>query len=77
MTERARKFLDEIKARADVDHVAAALTAVLDLHCSVTADVVGDRQGRTRVDVCDECLSEEYPCPTVAAITSALGGDRG
>lgn len=60
----------------------AALTAVLDLHRPVDIE--------PSETICHGCSTlrgegksaryfpfEDYPCPTVTAITSALGGDRG
>lgn len=54
--------------------MAAALIDILDLHKPVE---------RKYGPVCDECLHSPqigaypYPCPTVLAVTDALGGDRG
>ncbi|MEV4902376.1 hypothetical protein AB0K08_13665 [Citricoccus sp. NPDC055426] len=58
-------------ARTDLPAMAAALTAVLDLHPSIDGAGV-------ECDVCaDDRGPKPYPCPTVHAITDALGGDRG
>ena len=54
-------------ARADVPALVAALRAVLDLHY------------RDRFGECAECSTEpvdRYPCPTVQAVTAALGEAR-
>jgi hypothetical protein len=60
-------------ARSDVPVLVAAVEAVLELH------------QRNRYDECIECLSTDeygeatnvdYPCPTVAAIQSALGEEQ-
>ena len=59
-------------ARTDLPAMAAALTAVLNVHAPTTADVIGDPQGRTTLALCTECDIEDYPCPTVRAITDAL-----
>ena len=58
-------------AEVDIPALVAAVEAVLELH------------QRNRYDECIECLSTDeygeatnvdYPCPTVTAIHSALGG---
>ena len=58
-------------SRADIPALVAAIAAVLELH------------QRNMYDECIECLSTDeygeatnvdYPCPTVTAIQSALGG---
>jgi hypothetical protein len=73
-----RKVLDEIERRAifhkpgvtaedsrdDVPKLVAALRAVLDLHRL-------EMDGNQPVCVADFCCA---PCPTVRAITEALGG---
>lgn len=72
-------------ARTDLPDMAAALTAVLDLHKPQTiGQIYGTLKYPSDPLLCPTCIVTggdewgfmEYPCPTVRAITSALGGDR-
>ena len=60
-------------ARTALPAAAAALQAVLDLHVKV----VTDRHVAGPTAVCEPCSEDrmfaEWPCPTVATITEALG----
>ena len=69
-------------ARQDIPALAAAVEAVLELHKPITDDGnslrnwLGMGNGKPR-DYCNECevdgyTAVPYPCPTVAAIQSAL-----
>lgn len=67
-THEDREFIAH--ARTDLPAMAAALTAVLELHWC-------DTDGKCRGCHDDQGYYPPYPCPTVRAITDALGGDRG
>jgi hypothetical protein len=52
-----------VELEETTDRLAAALTAALDLHFKT--DELG-------IDLCAECRTVLWPCPTVRAITAAL-----
>mgnify|MGYP006950148405 FL=1 len=60
-------------ARTDVPALVAALRAVLNLHFKAQPipAAFGTQEGG---DYCRTCV-EDWPCPTVEAITTALNGD--
>lgn len=72
-TEADAEFIAH--ARTEHPAMAAALTAVLDLH-KPTPGYWGE-------EICAECSDDDsrveysHPCPTVQAVADALGGDRG
>lgn len=76
-SEDARPLNPYLPDREDCAEKAfAALRAVLDLHQPETFDWVdADSEDRTSTD-CKECdsggVSDNWPCPTVLAITAAL-----
>lgn len=88
VTDPTRARLDEIEQRFDDRYsdrktLMAALRAVLDLHAR--ADMTGLRRvgdGKTYDAVCEHCtdtgdpyvtVSDDWPCPTVAAVADAIG----
>ena len=78
-TEADAEFIAH--ARTDNPDMAAALTAVLDLHKdgwrTVSVPVFDEFDSPTqRQHLCMGC-NNFYPCATVRALTDALGGDRG
>lgn len=58
-------------ARTDLDDLRGAVEDVLALHQPV---VVTEALWRPAGTICSSCDPEDYPCPTVAAITARLGG---
>jgi hypothetical protein len=73
-----RKREDEVLTTSpDPENVVAALEAVLALHTAHT-DIItsGYRGGRGDLELvtCETC-EYEWPCPTVQAVTSALGAE--
>ena len=58
-------------ARTDVPRMAEALRAVLALHYLASATIQRS-DGPYIIDGCHECIADDYPCPTVTAITAAL-----
>ena len=70
-------------ARTDVPRLVDALEKVLELHVRAECPTCGSRDGEGnefhKCDddaYCEECDLEGYPCPTVTAITTALGGEH-
>ena len=66
-------------ARTDVPALVAAVEAVLELHALGIGDLFTAEGIEARLEHCVECTQVEhrfvvrYPCPTVAAIRTALG----
>lgn len=60
-------------ARTNVPRLVVALQAVLNLHFR-PQPIPAAYGTQTGLDYCRTC-AEDYPCPTVAAITQALEGD--
>ena len=70
-----------ILAMSDLPHALAALEAVLAIHRPLPATMKASaRAGRQAAHVCTGCGTdagkwEQWPCPTVRAIESALRGE--
>jgi len=61
----------------DVPDLTKALRAVLALHRVTTITIPSSDGTEWDFDHCTECDADTYPCPTVTAITAALGCEAG
>lgn len=68
-------------ARTDIPKLLAALDAITALHQPIDAVMYTGKSQHHKVQVCTGCGQDDgnwnrYPCPTIAAITTALGEDQ-